>query len=309
MICPKCGMEFKDGIVSCTDCGTALVHDLQNAQAEMIPMISLPAAYATRLCAYLVYSDITAEAVVNEENTDEKIIMVSASQKTLASKHAGVFLTQEPLDEELSEVNEEDEPEDALSFLANYAPSGHQYKTARTRYDEAVSTAFTFGGCAIILILLVLDYFITNFLPKGSLMTTIIFAGIAIAMIFGSIKYFSISKDLKKEAEEEGYQQVSIRSWLEKNPIQKIMMDAMMEQMGSQFEETLIEREYFLLGVLKEQFPDINQGLLEYEAERYLDELDETTQDASEVTDTEVSTDTEKTNDNAASADVSDPAK
>lgn len=315
MICPKCGMEFKDGIVICTDCGTTLVRDLQEAQVEMVPMISLPAAYATRLCAYLVYSDIKAEAVVNEENPDEKIILVSASQKTLASKHAGVFLTQEPLEEALSEVNEEDEPEDALSFLANYAPSGHQYKTVRTKYDEAVSTAFTFGGCAIGLVLLILDYFITNFLPKGSIMTVILFAGIAIAMIFGSIKYFFISKDLKKAAEEEGYQQVSIRSWLENNPIQKIMMDAMMEQMGSQFEETLIEREYFLLGVLKEQFPDINQGLLEYEAERYLDELDEDAEDALETTDSEDSddsADTEETishDDATASADVSDTAE
>lgn len=278
MICPNCGMEFKDGVITCTDCGTKLVHDLKEVQGEKIPLISLPAAYVSRLCAYLVYSGIAAEAVVNEENDKEKILMVSASQKELASKHVAVFLKEEPI-EELPEVREDEEPENHTSFLSNYSLSSHTYKTAKTRYDEAVSTAFTFGGCSIGLIFVVLDQLITNFLPKGNLITILALIGMAIAMIFGSVKYFSISKNLKKEAEDEGYQQVSIRTWLENTPIQKLMKDAIADPLDSHFEAALIEREYFLLGVLKEQFPEIDQALLEYEAERYLDELEEVAED------------------------------
>lgn len=289
MICPNCGMEFKDGVLICTDCGTTLVHDLTEVQNEKVPLISLPSAYASRLCEYLVYSGIAAEAVVNEENNEEKILMVSTSQKELASKHTAVFLSQEPVEEALPEISEEEDEEDEaeLSFLVHHASSGRTYKTAKTKYDEAVSTAFTFGGCSIVLILVVFDQLITNFLPKGSFIAILVLAGMAIAMAFGSIKYFSISKDLKKEAEDEGYQQVSIRTWLENTPIQKLMRDALAERMDSHFEEILIEREYFLLGVLKEQFPEIDQALLEYEAERYLDELEEDPE--SEPADTEES--------------------
>ncbi len=274
MICPKCGMEFKDGIEICTDCGTKLVEDLKEAASEMTPLLSLPAEYVERMCAYLTYSEITAKTVPNEDVDGEKVLLVSSSQKELAAKHASVFLSQEPLTDYIEEnVDEEDPHTPIYSGSAPEAPI--QQKTASERYDEAVSTATTFGACAIVLAVAIFDQFVTHFLPKGSIMTSIILIGITLAMAFGSLKYFSNAKKLQKKALEEENVQVDIRTWLRSSTISNTVHDLMTEQLGSQLEELLIEREQLVLGALREQFPDANLALLESEAERFLNELDE----------------------------------
>lgn len=273
MICPKCGMEFKDGIENCTDCGTKLVEDLKEASVEMTPLLSLPAEYVDRMCAYLTYSDITAKTVPNEEAEGEKILLVSSPQKELAAKHASVFLSQEPLTDYMEEDVDTEESQ-ASFYSSSSSKTSVQTKTAKERYDEALSTATTFGACAIILALGIFDQFVTHFLPKGSIMTSIILIGIAAAMLFGSLKYFSNAKKLQKEAAEEENMQVDIRTWLNSSTIPMATHNLMTERLGSQLEELLIEREQLVLGALKEQFPDANMALLEAEAERFLNELD-----------------------------------
>lgn len=276
MICPKCGMEFKDGIVNCIDCGTVLVQDLKETKAEMVPLLSLPSDYADRLRAYFIYSDIEVQAISNKDAKDEKILMVKASQRELATKHASVFLSQEPVTKNVEKELDNTEPEDFFFVGSDAEPAPS--KTAHERYNEAMSTASTFGGCAIILALLIFDQFVTHFLPSGSIMTNIIFIGITAAMLFGCAKYFSIAKKMQQEVAEEGEQQVNIRTWLQDKAAEDVMPTLLMEQFGSQFEGLLIERERYLLGILRHQFPDANLALLEAEAEKFLDELDAQTE-------------------------------
>ena len=67
MICPKCGMEFKKGVLKCTDCGTDLVERLEDAVEEMTDLINVPSDYATRLNDFLEYSGMTTELTQAEE--------------------------------------------------------------------------------------------------------------------------------------------------------------------------------------------------------------------------------------------------
>ncbi len=278
MICPKCGMEFKDGIVNCTDCGTALVEDLKKTKEELVPLLSLPSDYARRMGAYFSYSNIEVQIVPNQDVEAEHILMVKPSQKELAAKHASVFLSQEPITQEEEGIEKDDS--DHFFYAGGTSDSSvHSQKTAQERYNEAMSTAFTFGGCAAALVLILLDQFVFHyFLPSGSLITNIIFIGITGAMVFGCLKYFSISKKLQKEAAEESKLQVNIRTWLKDKMIGQEINSLMAERLGSQFEELLIEREQYLIGILRNQFPDANIALLESEAEKFLSELDAQTE-------------------------------
>lgn len=270
MICPKCGMEFKDGMETCTDCGTKLVQDLSGVSEEKIALLSLPFAYAERLKDYLKYSHIDAELQSNEEIEGEGILYVNVSDKEQASKHVAIFLSQEPVTEEVDDTVEDPDDMDSLTYSAD----AEGYKSAKARYEEARSTAFTFTGASILILLVVLDRFTTHLLPQGSILTYIVFLGIAIGLIFGAVKYFSSLKNLAEEACAEGSREGTVRSFMSTHFFRSTLDDLVAEQFGwCQMEEHVLNREYYLNGILKDQFPDMDRKFLEYEVDQFLSEM------------------------------------
>ena len=255
MICPKCGMEFKEGVLVCSDCGTDLVERLEDAVEEMTDLIHVPSDYATRLNDFLEYSRITTQLTQAEEE-GHTLIRVKESQKAEAVKLASVFLTEEP-PEPSDDEEEEDEAERIL-----YAPSGIHYKTAQTRYEEAKSTGITFAIFSVALLLDVLDNAFTHFLPAGNLLMNIVFTSL---------------KTLEAAISTEADNKAVVETWLNELFPDLAALDAKtLEQFGEiSMEEQELNRMQYLNHAIHEQFPELDPVFLEYEAENYFNQLEE----------------------------------
>ena len=269
MICPKCGMEFKEGVLVCSDCGTDLVERLEDASEELTDLITAPTDYAARLNDFLEYSGMTTELTQAEEE-GHTLIRVNASQKAEAVKLASVFLTEEP--PEPSEEEEEDEAERIL-----YAPSGIHYKTAQTRYEEAKSTGITFAIFSVALLLDVLDNAFTHFLPAGNLLMNIVFICMAAGLAYGAFKYLTSLKTLEAAISTEADNKAVVETWLNELFPDLAALDAKtLEQFGEiSMEEQELNRMQYLNHAIHEHFPELDPVFLEYEAENYFNQLEE----------------------------------
>ena len=270
MICPKCGMEFKEGVLKCTDCGTDLVERLEDAVEEMTDLINVPSDYAPRLNDFLEYSGMTTQLTEAEEE-GHTLIRVKESQKAEAVKLAAVFLTEEP-PEPSDDEEEEDEAERIL-----YAPSGMHYKTAQTRYEEAKSTGITFAIFSGAIVLDLLDHAFTHILPAGNLLMNIVLFCIAVGLAYGAFKYLTSLKTLEAAISTEAENEAAVQTWLKEQFPDMTALDAKtLEQFGqTSMEEQELNRMQYLNHAIHEQFPELEQVFLEYEAENYFNQLEE----------------------------------
>lgn len=109
--CPKCKMEYQDGIVECADCHVKLVEQLLNP--NYVPLLSLKsAAVAEKFCKYLEYSHITVDS---ETACDNKIILTGLPKtETKLRSSWNTFVLMEIGGELQNDLLEEDEAFDIL---------------------------------------------------------------------------------------------------------------------------------------------------------------------------------------------------
>lgn len=120
MFCPKCGYEYRDGFIKCSDCGTALVHELpwteNKAEPEqpLIPLYSpadelelsmLRGLLDTGGVRYFVLNDYFGSMRVGPQIDliNKKTIMVAPEDKDSAKEIISNFLQYS--DEEEDEVH------------------------------------------------------------------------------------------------------------------------------------------------------------------------------------------------------------
>lgn len=269
MICPKCGMEFKEGVLQCTDCGIDLVESMESYEEDKVYLASFPSEYAERINDFLIYSKIVTELAPSDKEgyTD---LYVAEPQMKEAAKLASVFISQEPVPRPEGELTEEEEAQEQF-----YSPSGRQYKRAQVRYDEAVSTGYTFIGFGIVLLLVIGDHFITKLLPEGSLLMYIVFAGMAVGLLYGAFKYLTSLPTLKEAIGVEEKDEATVIAWLEQSFRTIVDLDdKVIEVFGeTSMEEMELNRSSYLNAALTETFPEMKKEFLEFESELYLNRL------------------------------------
>lgn len=108
--CPKCKMEYQDGIFECSDCHVALVDRLLNPNYVTLLQLKSPAV-AEKFQKYLQYSNISA---ASEELDD--VIVFSALPKTEPKLRSAwsTFVLMELSGELGPEIKEEEEAFDIL---------------------------------------------------------------------------------------------------------------------------------------------------------------------------------------------------
>lgn len=101
--CPKCNAEYQDGFTECSDCGVALVDNLEE-NVELVPFFQAEdKKIAEKLVSYLKYSNLPSELSFDEEN-QVFVVSIAPNMEKHARKlyQAFYFVEQENMAKNLS---------------------------------------------------------------------------------------------------------------------------------------------------------------------------------------------------------------
>lgn len=152
--CPKCKMEYVEGVTVCPDCNELLV-----SQKESVRVLYTGEQYISQKMAdFLQYSKITS-AVLGDENEDGIPVLVSEEQFSEAIKCAKIFLEEETkTTAEITFIDSPEEPEILPEHSENMASASTPYVKKSEQYQDLSSSAITFFAVGLVgLAILILD--------------------------------------------------------------------------------------------------------------------------------------------------------
>ena len=213
MICPKCGMEFVDGVTHCSDCHVPLVTPSE-VKKEMIPFMEGSVTTMQRLTDFLIYSGIDAkmeETDITDTNMAEDtenmnpvnicVLWIPKEEEKQAQKLATVFFHEEEKRNPMSISQESIKDMKSNKATASKEEQG-TYILGKDRHADSISTFWMLAAAALVCTGISLNNTITNFskiisLEYNSYVPFVVFWIISILLIWGTLKYYKITKDLK----------------------------------------------------------------------------------------------------------------
>ena len=225
--CPKCKIEFPEGITECNNCGTQLVDQLDKSEEldklDKLDKLNFESvAYvdkeiAQRLVKLLHFSEIPEAIMVFDSLNESYEVQVGRHNYKKATDLIRIFKENE-FDANFTEDSEFGmEEEDEL-----IVPSTNTYVKTSERYKDNLSSAYTFliCGCGGLLILALEDLGIIKLwgmLGFSKILLNIVVGGLFVGFVvigFSSLRY---SKILKQQAAEEDEFTNELLDWLHKN--------------------------------------------------------------------------------------------
>ncbi len=270
MICPKCGTEFVEGVTHCSDCKVLLVAPSE-LKKETSHFMTMPSNMAKKLTDFLIYSEIYAELEDIENDMSNVYVEIGAEKR--AKKLATVFLSEEAKNMPLPEADEsEDDSEDELELAPPYV-------LAKDKHSDSNGTFYMLCGASIAVIGYCLKDVITNFssIVAGtypSYLTLIVFSLIGVLLVWGSVKYYKITKEVKAEIATEEAWHTEVSSWLNDTFSAESIDSNVTATYGEAQEEIFILNRYdYLKKETRAKFPELPTGFLDLEIENFYEAI------------------------------------
>lgn len=273
MICPKCGTEFVEGVTHCSDCKVPLVAPSELKKKTEFFMTA-PTDVAKKFIDFLVYSGIYAE-VQESDTEDVSLIYVELGRENRAKKLATVFLDEEAKNMPLSES------EETTDILENNNEDNETstYILAKDKHAESNSTFWMLAAAAIIVIGVSVKNTITGFSAiidgtYSSYLPFIVFWFIGLLLVWGSVKYYKITKEFKNKISAEELWHTQVSYWLEQTFTANSIDEYVTATYGDAQEEIFILNRYdYLKKEARNKFSDIPTGFLDLEIETFYEKI------------------------------------
>lgn len=255
--CPKCRLEYVEGIKICPDCKTALVDELTeentvvNALEEGLSEMALSDDYNE--------SDYYEEEEEEEENLSGKML-IEELIKTLEAKNVPK--------EEIEAIIES-----ARRRSNNNVP---EYKTVQDRYTENKSAAGVLIACGalgiIALLLNVVGILNLPFKGYSRILTYIVMGFLFLVFVFFGLKSQKTVKKLKPELEEEENNTAKLIDYL-KEEFKKGSFDITDDNNDISYEEKSLMISSLAVNACEKEFEELKPGFAYYVVDRFYSDI------------------------------------
>lgn len=232
--CPKCKLEYRDGITVCADCNTPLVDQLEEENTKKDVMSCDDKEMTERFLGFLSYSGITSgEITENEEELNYTVSVDEKDVKEAKKLFRAFYLTEveeasqtekvekieqaEKVDEDsLDEADENDIEEAIFDVEDDDESTSGVYVKRKDRYADNIATAkmfYVFGAIGLIFVLLNVVGVLKLVGGFTLIVYTVLFAG---CLVVGFTTQKSAMK-LKGQIKEEEDATAAINQWMKEN--------------------------------------------------------------------------------------------
>ena len=282
--CPKCKMEYREGITVCADCGTPLVEEFTEKEEQVVVLLTDKEDLAKRFHDFLEYSGVTGALLGFVEESSQYSVSVPVSKQKEAKRlYTGFYLaeTEKELEavaaktasadtdsaseaEELAEELTEAEPEEEIH---NLRESASVYVKKEDKYKDFSSTAWTFlvVGIAglIFTILNILGYFSIFGNPVSYTAAAIIFLG----CLFVSGSSFKSAKAAKGQIAEENRFTKEVKEWMENNIRETNLLTVQDEAISDEI--NFLNKMTYIKKAVTDQFGSMDEAFLDEITEEF----------------------------------------
>lgn len=284
--CPKCKLEYREGITACTDCGGELVEHLEEEVVYESIMTCENEELADKFLKFLVYSNVMSGVREYKEETKEYSVKVDIKDKKEALKLFKAFYsaeTEEDSPKDTKDSEEQKQTEDADSVKETAAPVVPRIKASdtpvnlrehskvyvkqRDKYQDLSSSSKIFYIFGVIgLVYVGLNAIGVLSLIYGAFSYTAYTVLFAACLIVGYTTQKSASQTKAQISEEEDLTE-KINQWLHDN-IRESTFSAADEE-GASEEANYLNRTNYIRELLNTQF----EGLDDSYADQLIEEF------------------------------------
>lgn len=286
--CPKCDVEYKDGIEICSECHSKLI---QNPK-HLFPVYMGAEEEMNRIADFLKYNDIKCEVIDMLDGNYS--IFTDKRNVQMAQKVISVFLSQESIKQEFEEAidtksiqdaDETDENNDELSSemedeleeiseeILKDSTAPYKAVVFKSKADKAkdyLGSAYTlFLVSALAAILLVLIQFeVLPFEFANPILMYFVFSAMIIAFIVLGVSSLKNGRQYQKDAPREVEEIESLKKWYQEN-LDEETINKVISATEDEEDSIYYARIDYMKKQAKEAFPDTADALLDYVTDDY----------------------------------------
>lgn len=269
--CPKCKMEYREGITICADCGTPLVENYTEEEEQVSVLLTDNNELAQRFHNFLEYSEIKGALLGSVEETGEYSVSVPASKEKEAKKlFKGFYLTElekaaEAKAESMNEASEDASSEEEQAEA--YTPAAGAYVKKEEKYKDFSSTAWTFlvvgiGGL-VFTVLNILGYITLFNNPVSYTALLVMFSGCLLV----SVSSFKSAKKAQGEIAEENRVIEDVKEWMENNIHEADLLPLQDDTVSDEI--NFLNKINYIKNAVTEQFGKLDEAFLDEVTEEF----------------------------------------